>query len=347
MRGDQGPGDARGGRVPAHARPRVRSRQVYTARRLLAAMILLLLLVLLVPRACQALLGSEDAGPGVDQGQRTPGKAAPAAGVAEDAAEKADKRDNSAGDKATGKTRDAGSEEAREVRDSREQADEADKDLGEILIENLAVVVTEPAEPGGDEAIGSADTSVDLPMLTPTYVGDQWQVDRLVSMNQLQAPAPRRAAPRRAASGRQPSESRSAPADRPGTGSSNTVTPVKRPPPGPENGPAPNQAITTVAAVPQPVLEPSPAPAPVQASAPMVKPVPVPPRPAVAAPVRRAPLPVVRGIPGRRVGASVGASVGANAPNVAAGFGRGVVGARANNAAAFPRAGVVRGAMRR
>ncbi len=339
MRGDQGPGDARGGRAPAHARPRVRSHQVYTARRLLAAMILLLLLVLLVPRACQALLGSEDAGPGVDQGQRTPGKAAPAAGVAEDAAEKADKSDNSAGDKATGTTRDAGSEEAREDGDSREQADEADKDLGEILIENLAVVVTEPAEPGGDEAIGSADTGVDLTMLTPTYVGDQWQVDRLVSMNQRQAPAPRRAA-----SGRQPSESRSAPADRPGTGSSNTVTPVKRPPPGPENGPAPNQAITTVAAVPQPVLEPPPAPAPVQVSAPMVKPVPVPPRPAVAAPVRRAPLPVVRGIPGRRVGALAAA---ANAPNVTARFGRGVVGARANNAAAFPRAGVVRGAMRR
>jgi hypothetical protein len=75
MRGAQGPGDARGGQA------RLRSRHEYTMRRLLAAMILLLLLVLIVPRACQALLGSEDAGPGVDQGRRTPGKAAPAAGV--------------------------------------------------------------------------------------------------------------------------------------------------------------------------------------------------------------------------------------------------------------------------
>ncbi|MDQ3942447.1 MAG: hypothetical protein M3254_05035, partial [Actinomycetota bacterium] len=59
MRGAQGPGDARGGQAS------VRSRHVYTMRRLLAA-IILLLLVLIIPRTCQALLGSEDAGPGVD-----------------------------------------------------------------------------------------------------------------------------------------------------------------------------------------------------------------------------------------------------------------------------------------
>jgi hypothetical protein len=47
MRRAQGPGDARGGQA------RLRSRHVYTMRRLLAAMILLLLLVLIVPRACQ------------------------------------------------------------------------------------------------------------------------------------------------------------------------------------------------------------------------------------------------------------------------------------------------------
>ena len=131
MRGAQGSGDARGGRAPVRARPRVRSRQVYTARRLLAAMILLLLLALLVPRACQVLLGSEDAGPGVDQERGTSGKAAAAVGVAgdtQDADENADTGDTSTGHKAAGTTRDA--DEAREDRDSREQADGAEKELG-------------------------------------------------------------------------------------------------------------------------------------------------------------------------------------------------------------------------
>jgi hypothetical protein len=317
-------------------------------RRLLAA-IILLLLVLIIPRACQALLGSEDAGPGVDQGLGTPEKAAPAAGVGgdtEDAAEMADRGDNSTGNKAAGTTRDAGNEEAREDTHSRGEADEAGKDLGEILFENLSLVVTEPAKPGGDEALGSADTSVDLPVLTPTDVGDEWQVDRLEWINQRRVQAARREP-----SGRQPSGDRSAPADR--TGASNTVTPVKNPTPRSKNVPASNRAVAPVASIPQPVLEPAPGPVPVRVSAPMANPaqVLVPPRRAVAAPIRRAPLPVVRGIPCRRVGAScatsVAASVAANAPNMTARFGSGVVGARANNAAAFPRAGAVRGAMRR
>ena len=339
MREGQGPGDARGGRAPVRARPRVRSRQVYTARRLLAAMILLVVLALFVPLACQALLGSEDAGSGVDKGQGTPGKAAPAAGGTGDAAEEVDTGDNTTDGEAGETKSEADGEEAREDRDGREQARGADKDLGEILIENLAVVLTAPVEPGVDEDLGSADTSVDLTMLTQTDFGDQWQVDRLASIDQQRAPAAGRAS-----SGRQPSEDRSAPAR--GTGSSNTVTPVKKPPPGPKSVPASNQASATVASIPQPVLQPAPGPGPVRVSAPMARPapVPVPPGPAVAAPIRRAPLPVVGGIPGRRVGAL---GTAANAPNVAAGFGSSVVGARANNAAVFPRAGAVRGAMRR
>ena len=71
-------------------------------------------------------------------------------------------------------------------------------------------MVTEPAEPGGDEDLGSDDASVDLAMPTPTYVGDQGQVDRLASIDQQQAPAARRAP-----SGRQPSGDRAAPTDRP------------------------------------------------------------------------------------------------------------------------------------
>ena len=336
MRGAQGPGDVRGGRA------RVRSRQVYTMRRLLAAMILLLLLVMLVLRAYQALLGSEDAGPGVEQGRGAPEKAAPAAGVAgdtEDAAEIADEGDKTTDGEAGETKGEANGDGAREDTDSREEADEADKELGEILFENLSLIVTEPAEPGGDEALGSADTGEDLTMLAPTEFGDQWRVDRLASINQLRVQGARREP-----SGQEPAEDRSAAEDR--TGSSNTVTPAKKPPPGPTNVPASNRAVATVASIPQPVLEPAPGPVPVRVSAPVVKspPVPLPPRRAVAAPIRRAPLPVVRGIPGRRVGALAAV---ANAPSAATRFGRGGFGARANNAATFPRAGAVRGAMRR
>ena len=193
MRGAQGPGDARGGRAPARAR----SRQVYTARRLLAAMILLLVLVLLVPRACQAILGSEDARPRADRGHETPGKAAAGvAGGTEDGAEKANTAENSTDGETTGAKSDADSEEARE--DAPEQADGGAKDLDEILFENLSAVVTEP---GGDEDLGSGDATVDQTTPSSIDVGDQWHVDRLASTDQRstdqrstdqQAPAARR-----------------------------------------------------------------------------------------------------------------------------------------------------------
>ena len=124
MRGAQCPGDARGGRA------RVRSRQVYTLRRLLAAMILLLALVLLVPRARQAILGSEGAGPRADRGRETPGEAGPAAGVAgdeEDGAEKADIGDTSTGDKATGTTRDAGKDAGKDAGNEEARGDRVGK----------------------------------------------------------------------------------------------------------------------------------------------------------------------------------------------------------------------------
>src|SRR5215211_3491826 len=60
-------------------------RGVYARRRLLAVLVVLLLLALLAPRACQALLGSnEDAGQGEGQGSGAAGKAA-GAGAKEDA----------------------------------------------------------------------------------------------------------------------------------------------------------------------------------------------------------------------------------------------------------------------
>jgi hypothetical protein len=47
----------RGRRPRGEGRP---GRRVYVARRIVAALVVLLLLALLVPRACQALTGSED-----------------------------------------------------------------------------------------------------------------------------------------------------------------------------------------------------------------------------------------------------------------------------------------------
>src|SRR5918995_7387932 len=60
-------------------------RGVYARRRLLAVLVVLLLLALLVPRACQALLGSnEDTGQGEGQRSNAAGKAA-GAGAEDDA----------------------------------------------------------------------------------------------------------------------------------------------------------------------------------------------------------------------------------------------------------------------
>ncbi len=344
MRGAQGPGDARGGRTPVRAHPRVRSRQVYTVRRLLAAMILLLALVLLVPRACQAILGSEDAPPRADQGQETPGKAAAGVvGDTDDDAENADAGDNSTNGGATATKGDASGEEAGGDRGDEGQAAGTANDLGEILFENLAVVTIEPVEPTTDGDLGSGDASVDRIAQSPTDVGDEWHVDRLASMDQQQAPVARHAPSRRQSSGE-----RSAPVHRRNTGAHNTAAHAQQPP-RPSVGLARTRPIAAVAPVPEPVLEPTPVPVPgpvqEQVPVPMVAPAPVsvPARPVAQALVRPASLPAVRGIPGRRAGASIAA----NARNVGAGFVRRAVGARGNIATAFPRAGVVRGAMHR
>src|SRR5215218_7399506 len=64
MHGVQGPGGPRWGVAPGRGGSRTFRRDVYVRRRILAVLVVLLLLALLVPRACQALLGSnEDTGP--------------------------------------------------------------------------------------------------------------------------------------------------------------------------------------------------------------------------------------------------------------------------------------------
>ena len=324
MRGAQGPGDARGERPIV--RDRAPSRRVYTMRRLLAALILLILLALLVPLACQALLGSEDEGQRADRGDGTSGKAAGVASDTEDAAEEADTRDNPTDAGAAETARDAGSEQARE--DSEEQNYGAASELGEILTENLAVVVTEPAEPGDDKDVSSDDASADRTAQSMSDSGDEWRVDRLASISQQKRPVTRSSS-----TDRQPSAGRRAPAERPATDSSNAAVAVERPPPEP--------ATATVASAPGPVLELDPKPIPEPVSVPVVESAPVPMfvqvRPVAA--IRPVHVPVVRGTPGRR-----GASIAANAVNAATNFGGGVAGARGNNGAAFPRAGAVRGA---
>ncbi|MFL6031963.1 MAG: hypothetical protein ACJ73Y_04245, partial [Rubrobacteraceae bacterium] len=122
---------------------------VYARRRLLAVLAVLVLLALLVPRACQALLGSnEEAGQGEGQKSGAPGKAA-GAGAKNDAgdagtgnadtgnAEKSDKQNTQDG------TSDRG---APFVEDkpgaggrSGEAGEEAAPDLG-VMVANLAVI---------------------------------------------------------------------------------------------------------------------------------------------------------------------------------------------------------------
>jgi hypothetical protein len=124
-------------------------RDVYARRRLLAVLAVLVLLALLVPRACQALLGSnEEAGQGEGQKSGAPGKAA-GAGAKNDAgdagtgnadtgnAEKSDKQNTQDG------TSDRG---APFVEDkpgaggrSGEAGEEAAPDLG-VMVANLAVI---------------------------------------------------------------------------------------------------------------------------------------------------------------------------------------------------------------
>src|SRR4051794_6046449 len=88
--------------------PRRRSRGVYTTRRLVAALVVLFVLALVVTRACQAFVGSEqDVGSGEEVGSGAPKKAAEVAagGGAKDA---------SPDGAATGTKSGAGSEDARE-----------------------------------------------------------------------------------------------------------------------------------------------------------------------------------------------------------------------------------------
>jgi hypothetical protein len=129
-------------------------RGVYARRRLLAVVVVLLLLALLAPRACQALLGSnEDAGQGEGQKSGVAGKAA-GAGAEDDAAD-ADTSNADTGNAGAEKsdtqdkpgTQDDSSDRGAPFVDegpgsedsSGEASEEAAPDLG-VMVTNLAVI---------------------------------------------------------------------------------------------------------------------------------------------------------------------------------------------------------------
>ena len=103
MHGAQGPGGPREGIGPESTGPRSAGRREYTRRRILAVLILLLLLALLAPRACQALMGSnDDAGP-PGGGDQQAGVAGTGAG-SEDGSGGADEPNSGTDDAGTGNT---------------------------------------------------------------------------------------------------------------------------------------------------------------------------------------------------------------------------------------------------
>lgn len=272
-------------------------------RRLLAALALLLLLALLVPRACQALIGSdEDAGS--NRGNGAPEKVAGAVGDEEDTAEKADTANASVDDDTKSE---AGREQAKD-KGGEEQNGGAAPDPGKILTETLASKVAEPGETGSDRSVAAASSNASAGQFAstsrqPTPVAERASVGQAAA-EERSPPDPSPAPPSRRA-------------DEPDSGLVAAV-PTLKPPLAtaqrPGVRPVPARVPESVPAPVEPPPAPLPEPEPIDTA-------PVPAAPVAATRVQPTPAPVVN------VTAFVSA---ARAP--------------VNNAAAFPRAGTVRGA---
>src|SRR5215210_2895018 len=138
MLGVQGPGGPRWGLAPGRRGSRTFGRDVYVRRRILAVLVVLLLLALLVPRACQALLGSnEDTGPREHQKAGAPETATGAGG----------------GTKDTAKT------EAEDTASDRGVpfVKESSEDTSGAATTDLTAMVTELTVVGGDENLAAED----------------------------------------------------------------------------------------------------------------------------------------------------------------------------------------------
>lgn len=297
MRGAQGPGGSRS---------RDRARRVYAVRRVLAILILLLLLALIIPRACQAIIGSEDDGASrEDRGQE---KAAGAGDTEDATAEKADTADDDATDKKSG----AGSEGTRE--DAEDQDDGAATDLGGVLTETLAERVVEPEGSGSDQNVAaSGEATTDQPAQLPAGLGasDQQPASLQDAAGAQLAPVAQRA-----------------PADWHGTGSPDTAAPAEESPPEPPLSPARKPASGRMVASDRGLVVVNPAPRPVVKPAPAPDPGPIDVAP--AAPVAAAPVPPTP------VTNDIAFAAGGVATNS---FGGGAVAAPVNNAAAVAGAG--------
>jgi hypothetical protein len=225
--------------------PRRRSRGVYTTRRLVAALIVLFVLALVVTRACQAFVGSEqDVGSGEDVGSGAPKKAAEvdAGGGTNDA---------SPDGAATGTKSGAGSEDAREDKtrkgtskgkDSEGQDDGATANLADVLAESPAGKVGGAAMSGNEGGVAAGGPSAPRADRTP-----QISVVLVASKGQHDAGSPA-------------AEDQDESAGQDGTGPSSTPAPA---PPAPAK-PAPAKPATTapVSTAPAPVGSAAPPPAP-------------------------------------------------------------------------------------
>jgi hypothetical protein len=140
MHGVQGPGGPRWGITPGRGGSRTAGRDVYVRRRILAVLVVLLLLALLAPRACQALLGSNE-----DTGQREEQKA----GTPETA--------TGSGTKDTAKTETKDTPSDRGAPFVKEEA--GSKDTSGAATPDLTAMIVGPAEIGGDEALAVEDAA--------------------------------------------------------------------------------------------------------------------------------------------------------------------------------------------
>jgi hypothetical protein len=179
---------------------------MYVRRRILAVLVVLLLLALLVPRACQTLLGSnEDTGPREDR----------KAGAPETA--------TGSGTKDTGKTEtkdtpsDRGAPFVKDEADSKDTSGEATTDL--------TAMIAGPAVIGGDEALAVEDAAGDGPS---TDQGAQGPAGPSLAASQQTVVEPQNAPETSPAPARRPpSDAERAPAHRPGLSSMPVATPAR------------------------------------------------------------------------------------------------------------------------
>jgi hypothetical protein len=300
---------------------------VYARRRLLAVLAVLVLLALLVPRACQALLGSnEEAGQGEGQKSGAAGKAA-GAGAEDDAGDagtgnadtgNAEKSDTQAKQSTQEGTSDRGApfvEDKPGAGDrSGEAGEEAAPDLG-VMVANLAVIdgseefASSEDQGAAESAPESSETGSEQPIsevqfalaASPAPTQQPSSVPETRQSSSEPEPAPARRPEPEPAPARRPEPAAAAPAAEPAPATlgeqirdraDQRVTAALAETAALEEVGAPQTAVepvAPVAAVPAPAVPAPPAPAPA-APAPAA---PVPAAPAPPAPVQPVSVPAV------------------------------------------------------